>query len=145
MALGPPAFANCVDAMWRWKRGVWSIGLTSYARWKSSVLSSVTYLSLVGSVSLYDIVLTILYAPYLKHAEQNPVGRWLMGLDHLKLGELPDLTLFLTLKSIGTVFVLATMHCLILWRSQLGHPVALGVSLCQLVLAAYLTFGTTAF
>lgn len=108
-----------------------------------SVYSTILYLFIVGSVSAYDIVLTIKYAAYLKYMEENPIGRWLMRLDELENGCLPDLTWFLTAKMIGTVIVLAGMAALILWKGKLGHPVAIGVSLFQLCLAAYLTFGTT--
>lgn len=108
-----------------------------------SVYSTFVYLFIVGSVSAYDIILTIKYAAYLKYMEENPIGRWLMRLDELENGCLPDLTWFLTAKTIGTLFVLAGMAALILWKGKLGHPVAIGVSLFQLCLAAYLTFGTT--
>ena len=114
-----------------------------YGRWQQSWISVVAYLALVASVSIYDIILTVLYAPYLKYAEQNPLGRWMMDLDRLANGATPDLTLFLTMKSLGTIVVLSAMYGLILWRSRLGHPVALGVSCFQFWLAAYLTFGTS--
>jgi hypothetical protein len=105
-------------------------------------VSIFSYLLIVASVAVYDFVLTIIYAPVLQFMEENPLGRWLMGLDRLDLafGESPDLTLFLTMKTIGTLTVLATMYVLVQWRSRIGHPVALGVSSFQICLAGYLTF-----
>ncbi|MFY8201099.1 MAG: hypothetical protein ACOVLE_10535 [Pirellula staleyi] len=116
--------------------------LAELARWQSVRVSIFIYLLIVASVAVYDFVLTIKYSSMLQFMEENPVGRWLMGLDKLSrdFGETPDLTLFLTLKTIGTLTVLATMYLLFRWRSRIGHPVALGVSSYQIYLAGYLTF-----
>jgi hypothetical protein len=116
--------------------------LAKLARWQSTRVSIFIYLLIVASVAVYDFVLTIRYSPMLQFMEENPLGRWLMGLDKLSrnFGETPDLTLFLTLKTIGTLTVLATMYLLFRWRSRIGHPVALGVSSYQIYLAGYLTF-----
>ena len=116
--------------------------LVQYARWQSTRVSLISYLITVASVAVYDFVLTITYAPMLQYMEENPLGRWIMGLDRLSLefGESPDLTLFLTMKVIGTMTVLASMYALVQWRSRIGHPVALGVSSFQIFLAVYLTF-----
>lgn len=111
-----------------------------YSKWTSSVISLLSYLTVVSCVSLYDIHLTILYAKYLKCLEENPVGRWLMDLDDVAYNQSPDLTMFLLMKVLGTLVVLGAIVRLIRWRSELGHPVAMGVSLFQLVLAGYLTF-----
>ncbi len=99
------------------------------------------YLFVVASVAIYDICLTVKYWQSLKQMEENPVGRWLMNLDYVHEGVMPNLTLFIILKSMGTVVVLATIATLVLRYSRIGHPVALGVSCFQLGLAAYLTYG----
>ena len=116
--------------------------LAQYARWQSTRVSLFSYLIIVSSVAIYDFVLTITYAPMLQFMEKNPVGRWLMDLDKLNLavGESPDLTMFLTMKTIGTLALLVTMYVLAQSRSRIGHPVALGVSSFQICLAGYLTF-----
>ncbi len=110
-------------------------------RWQRSYLSVAIYLSIVTVVAIYDMTLTIQYWRSLKQMETNPIGRWLMNLDHIADGRMPNLTLFITLKSIGTLVVLATILTLVLRRPRLGHPVAVGVSSFQVGLAAYLTFG----
>jgi hypothetical protein len=115
----------------------------SYRRFVGSAYSTICYLAIVGAVSVYDIILTIKYAFYLKYMEENPIGRWLMQLDTLENGCLPDLTWFLTAKSIGTLIVLAGIYVLVHWKGRLGHPVGIGVSSFQLALASYLTFATT--
>ena len=104
------------------------------------IYSVAIYLTVVAAVAIYDMILTIQYWRSLKQMEANPVGRWLMNLDHIADGTMPNLTLFITIKSIGTLFVLATILTLILRRSRIGHPVAVGVSSFQVGLAAYLTF-----
>ena len=114
---------------------------TSYERWQSTCISVVTYLTVVATVAIYDMMLTIQYWPSLKQMEENPMGRWLMNLDCIEEGVMPNLTLFITMKSIGTLIVLITIFTLVIRSSRLGHPVAFGVSCFQLGLAAYLTFG----
>lgn len=114
---------------------------THYTRWQSTRVSIFSYLLIVASVAVYDFVLTITYAPMLQFMEENPVGRWLMGLDGFDfVVKSPDLTLFLTMKTIGTLTVLVAIYLLVQWRSRIGHPVALGVSSFQIFLAGYLTF-----
>ena len=110
----------------------------------SSLYSIVLYQIIVAAVSIYDMLLTIAYAPSLHMMEQNPIGRWLMKLDRLNptFGGTPDLTLFLSMKIIGTVIVLIAMFVLVQWRSRIGHLVSMGVSSFQLCLAFYLTFAT---
>jgi hypothetical protein len=98
---------------------------------------------IIALVSIYDMYLTVKYAQYLKYMEQNPVGRWLMQLDQLKSGAIPDLTLFLSAKSVGTLLVLVILALLYHHRRRIGHPVAVGVTTFQVVLAWYLTMATT--
>jgi hypothetical protein len=110
-----------------------------FAFWYSSSIAIACYLSVVASVSFYDLFLTVKYAESLEHMEMNPVGRWLMGLDYLKFGQQPDITFFLAMKTFGTLVVLFVMYSLFKRATRIGHPVALGVASFQLVLAFYLT------
>jgi len=103
-------------------------------------VSIAAYLSIVASVAIYDVFLTIRYWRSLKQMEENPMGRWLMNLDQIQDGVMPNLTLFITAKSFGTLLVLAAIVILVLRYSRIGHPVALGVSGFQLGLATYLTY-----
>jgi hypothetical protein len=107
--------------------------------WYSSTLSIVLYSGVVAGVSFYDLFLTVKYSESLEHMEMNPLGRWLMGLDYLRFGEQPDITLFLAMKTLGTLFVLFVMVALFKRATRIGHPVALGVASFQLLLAFYLT------
>ncbi len=115
----------------------------AYLGWTSTWLSVATYLIVVASVAVYDISLTIRYWQSLKQMEENPIGRWLMNLDRIEEGSMPNLSLFLAMKSIGTIIVLLTIYTMVTRSSRLGHPVAAGVSCFQLVLAFYLTFVVT--
>ena len=99
------------------------------------------YWLIIASVSIYDMHLTVKYAGTLKSLEQNPVGRWLMQLDAIQHDAIPDTTLFLSFKSLGTVAVMLILAILIRQRARLGHPVAIGVTMFQLSLAWYLKYG----
>jgi hypothetical protein len=109
---------------------------------KSKAMVIACHCAIVGLVSIYDMVLTVLYAPYLKSLEQNPMGRWLMQLDQISNNEVPDLTLFLSLKSLLTVLVLTVLALLHCKYRRIGQPVAMGVTSFQILLAMYLTFST---
>jgi hypothetical protein len=117
---------------------------TSVRSWHRSYVSLVTYACIVASVSAYDIWLTIEYAQFLPQLEQNPIGRWIMNLDYYRnqshFGGVPDVTLFVWLKGLGTCFVVGVIGGLQIRMRRIGHPVAVGVSLFQLGLAYYLTY-----
>lgn len=118
------------------------VTIALHEKWKGSVAPLIWHSLIIGLVSLYDMFLTVKYAVHLKYLEQNPMGRWMMQLDEIQSGSVPDLTLFLSAKSIGTVLVLAIVACLYLRRRRIGHPVVVGVSGFQLALAWYLTMPT---
>ena len=108
--------------------------------WPIAILSVASYLAIISTVAVYDMHLTIRYSLSLKQYEQNPIGRWLMDLDRLGMNTLPDLTLFLSLKAIGTISVLIVIVGLVRWRARIGHPVGFGVATFQIALAYYLTY-----
>lgn len=102
------------------------------------------YLVVVGSVSAYDWLLTVVYASCLHTTEENPMGRWLMGASVNSIFPCtppPYLNFFLGLKALGTCLVLSVMYQLFQKYRSIGHPVAIGVSMAQLALAIYLTIG----
>lgn len=108
--------------------------------WHFLFLTISTYLTIIATVAIYDIQLTIRYAVFLKQYERNPIGRWLMNLDGIGNNTMPDITLFLFFKAVGTVAVLMVVAGLVRWRGRVGHPVGIGVSTFQLGLACYLTY-----
>jgi hypothetical protein len=113
----------------------------AFRHWRKSAISTATYLIVIASVALYDILLTIQYWESLKQLEENPVGRWLMNLDQVDKVAASSVTLFVIVKSLGTLVVLLTVYTLIKRRGRIGHPIAVGVASFQLALATYLTFG----
>jgi hypothetical protein len=119
---------------------MWAALLTACQQWRKSAISTVTYLIVIATVSIYDILLTIQYRESLKQLEENPIGRWLMNLDRTEQVSASDLALFLVMKSIGTIIVLVTVYTLIKRCGRIGHPIAAGVTSFQLGLAAHLTF-----
>lgn len=114
--------------------------LQAFRRWRKSAISTATYLIVIASVAIYDILLTIKYWESLKQLEENPIGRWLMNLDQVEKVAIPNLALFVVAKSIGTIIVLITVYTLVKRRGRIGHPIGAGVSSFQLLLATYLTF-----
>ncbi len=120
-----------------------TLALVAFDRWRASWISLVSYLLIIGGISVYDIYLTIRYAESLEQYEANPIGRWLMGLDQLARAECPDVSLFIGCKTIGTLFVLAVLAVLVVRWARLGHPIAMGVSLFQISLGYFLTFSLT--
>jgi len=108
--------------------------------WPIAILSVWSYLAIISTVAVYDMHLTIRYSLSLKQYEQNPIGRWLMNLDQLGMNAIPDLTLFLSLKALGTISVLIVIVGLVRWRARVGHPVGFGVATFQIALAYYLTY-----
>ena len=113
--------------------------LSAYHRWRKSAISTATYLIVIATVAIYDILLTIQYWESLKQLEENPIGRWLMNLDQVERVAASNLALFVVAKSIGTIIVLVTVYTLIKRRGRIGHPIGAGVATFQLLLATYLT------
>lgn len=112
------------------------------AQWQSSSVSMVVYSLIIAMVAIYDISLTIKYANSLAQLEANPIGRWLMNIEHaeIQLLAVPSgMYLFLQLKALGTVVVIAILHGLVRWRLDMGHAVAFGVTAFQVWLFCYLT------
>jgi hypothetical protein len=108
-----------------------------------SWIASVIYMTVVGLVAAYDILLTIRYANFLVQLEENPIGRWIMNLKHTTIYDVeatPNIVPFIALKVFGTILVIGAIVALIRWRAHIGHLVGLGVSGFQLGLAAYLTY-----
>jgi len=103
------------------------------------------YLAVIAMVAIYDIYLTFQYQRTLYEMELNPIGRWIMGLDNLKIPGVypvtpPNVLPFVLLKSTGTIIVLGSISFLVSRWGRIGHGVGIGVSAFQLGLAAFLTF-----
>jgi hypothetical protein len=103
------------------------------------------YLAVIAMVAIYDIYLTFQYQRTLYEMELNPIGRWIMGLDNLKIPGVypvtpPNVMPFVLLKSTGTIIVLGSISFLVSRWGRIGHGVGIGVSAFQLGLAAFLTF-----
>lgn len=103
------------------------------------------YLAIIAMVAIYDIYLTFQYQRTLYEMELNPIGRWIMGLDNLKIPGVypvtaPNILPFVLLKSTGTIIVLGSITFLVSRWGRIGHGVGIGVSAFQLGLAAFLTF-----
>lgn len=94
----------------------------------------------IGLISAYDSYLTIKYFASLKALELNPVGRWMMGLDHGPIDGINHIALFLGCKFAGTVIVLFVLQMIWFWRRRWSGVIALKVALFQLALLLMLLF-----
>lgn len=90
---------------------------------------------LIGTVSAFDVYMSVEYQNTLYEAEMNPLGRYLMDI---KDGEI---SLFMGCKSLGTIFTLGIL-CL-LWENhkRIALGVITGVAVFQLLLLILLMIG----
>ncbi len=96
----------------------------------------------IGAVASYDMYLTIKYAEYLNVYEQNPLARWLMGIDKGPVNSFQQVAAFVTAKFAGTLIVVTVIQIIASWKLFFGLTVALPLACMQICLAFYLTFGT---
>ena len=88
----------------------------------------------VGLVSVYDTWLVVRYWDSIKQLEKNPFCQYFIALGA------GDWSIFLRVKTSGTVAVLGVLAGLYRNNRRLALPVAAAVSLFQLGLLLYLTF-----
>jgi hypothetical protein len=73
--------------------------------------------------------------------EQNPLGRWLMGLDQGPICETQQVAAFITAKFLGTLLAMIAIQGLAYWRVRVAILVATPLACGQLYLALHLLFG----
>ena len=86
----------------------------------------------VGAVSVYDGYLVVRTGAEICQFEQNPVGLFLIHLNH------GDPSLFLMVKAVGTLVVLAVMTVLYRRCQRIAFPVASAIMLFQTGLLIFL-------
>ncbi len=86
----------------------------------------------IGAVASYDTYLTLKCVEFLDTYEQNPVGRWLMGLDGGPTSDTQQIAAFVAAKFAGTITVLITLQYLTTWRLKWAVAVAIPVAMLQL-------------
>jgi hypothetical protein len=79
--------------------------------------------------------LAITYQDVLYSVELNPVGRWLIQADN------GGVALFMSLKLCGTALVISLLIYLVRLNSALGIATAIGLTMAQLGLLAFLELG----
>jgi hypothetical protein len=86
---------------------------------------------IIGLVSVFDTYLLIIYSPYLRQFEQNPLGQYLLDVG--------GLTLFVEAKALATLLVVGLSFYLLKtrWRWAIY-----GVLVFQISLFVYLNFYT---
>ena len=125
-----------------WRR--WEARSRSALMWLVAGAGSVWMLlackAVIGFTSAFDTYLTIKYAQSLDVYEQNPMGRWLMGLDLGPVADTQQIAAFVTAKFVGTLLVLMTIQGVAFWRLDLAGLIAVPVALVQLSLIVHLLF-----
>ncbi|MFO1065784.1 MAG: hypothetical protein U0892_18130 [Pirellulales bacterium] len=139
MSSCPMSVASRTDTTRAWKQVVERCQAVS-VRWLANPWFLAVCKTVIGLVAAIDTYLTIKYAESLDIYEQNPIGRWLMGLDGGPICETQQIAAFITAKFLGTILVLVILQSLATWRARLGGAVALPVALFQLGLAYHLFF-----
>jgi hypothetical protein len=86
----------------------------------------------VGGVSVYDGYLVLRTGDEILEYEKNPAGVWLLECNH------GNPTLFLAVKGVGTVIVLASLTVLYRRSQHLAIPVAYALCLFQAGLLIFL-------
>jgi hypothetical protein len=90
----------------------------------------------IGLVSLFDGFLVVRFRDVIPEVEQNPIGAFLLDLDHGGPG------LFLRTKAAGTLLVLSALIGLYRYRRCWAAPVTGTLACFQCALLVYLTSGT---
>ena len=104
----------------------------TYARQLTLMWSCV---AIIASVSMYDVYWSFKTQFVLAETEQNPIGKWLINLDN------GDIALFMTVKMMGTMFVILAIPALFFFRRRWGMSACVSVATFQLCLFCYLNFG----
>lgn len=87
----------------------------------------------IGFVSLFDTYLIWHFEEEMLSMEENPIGYWLLEMDHGGIG------IFVRTKLAGTVCVLSTLVLMWRLRSRIVFPVTTSVASYQVGLFFYLT------
>ena len=91
--------------------------------------------SFIGIVSLFDGFLVARFSGVIQEVEQNPVGSFLLDLDHGRPG------VFLRTKAAGTLLVLTTLVGFYRYRRGWALPITGAIACFQCGLLLYLTSG----
>jgi hypothetical protein len=123
----------------------WELPARSARTFAAAVVSNVWVLlackAIIGCVSAFDTYLTMKYVISLETYEQNPIGRWLMGLDSGPVSDTQQIAAFITAKFLGTILVLLAIQGVAFWRVPLAGMIAIPVAAFQLSLVGHLLFG----
>ena len=106
-------------------------------RWQTGCLAAM--LAIITFVSCYDVYWSFKTAEILYQTEQNPIGMWLISLDG------GDVSLFMTVKMVGTMLVILSIPALYCYRRKWGLTCAAGLTVFQCLLMVYFEIGHIVF
>ena len=98
-----------------------------------------TMIAIITAVSVYDVYWSFKTADILHATEQNPIGTWLINLDG------GDISLFMTVKMVGTMMVILSIPALFNLNRRYGLVCAGGITIFQCLLMAYFELGHLLF
>ncbi|MGI9519681.1 MAG: hypothetical protein ACR2NP_21690 [Pirellulaceae bacterium] len=96
-------------------------------------------LTIITCVSMIDVYWSFKTQAVLAETEQNPIGKWLIDRDG------GDISLFMTLKMAGTMFVILAIPALYSIRRQWGLVAAATLTVFQCLLLVYFYVGHQLF
>ena len=93
----------------------------------------------ITCVSVYDVYWSFKTAAILPQMEENPLGRWLIQLDG------GDISLFMTAKMVGTMFVILAIPGIYQFKRSWGMICCAAVAVFQCLLLVYFELGHLLF
>jgi len=89
----------------------------------------------IGIISSIDVYWAIVNQDMMMEVEENPVGRYLMGM---KGG---GIALFMSVKVAGTIIALGALVFLYHWKQKYAWPTIITITIAQFFLLSYLNDG----
>jgi len=89
----------------------------------------------IGIISSVDVYWAIANQDMMMELEENPIGRYLIGLDG------GSIALFMSLKVAGTIIALGALVFLYHWKQQYAWPIIVTLTVAQFFLLSYLNDG----
>jgi cytochrome b subunit of formate dehydrogenase len=89
----------------------------------------------IGIISSVDIYWAIANQDMMMELEENPIGRYLIGVDD------GSIALFMSVKVAGTIIALGSLVFLYHWKQKYAWPIIITITLAQFFLLSYLNDG----
>jgi len=89
----------------------------------------------IGIISSIDVYWAILNQDMMMEIEENPIGRYLIGMEG------GGVALFMSIKVAGTIIALGALVFLYHWKQKYAWPIIIAITIAQFFLLSYLNHG----